>query len=251
MTDARQQTSTHSATKVAWVTGASRGIGRAVSVALACTGWRVAVHYRERAEEASRTVEAIQQQGGDARAYPADVRDGKQMTSLAAAVIAHWQRLDLVVCNAGIGHSGLVLRTDPEDWNRLVGVNLTGTFHTLRAAGEVMTARGGGHIIIVGSLAGSQGQTGQAAYAASKAGLIALARSAAREWGRWNVQVNVVLPGWHRTELSGEAMPDDLWSNHLVGRTPELEEVAHTIAHLATCRDVSGQVWNLDSRVLP
>lgn len=250
MTNAPQQTNDLPGTPVAWVTGGSRGIGRAVAIALGRAGWRVAVQYRERSDDANSTVEAVEQAGGGAHAYPADVRNAEEMAELAAAVLAQWHRLDLVVCNAGIGHSRLLLRTATDDWNQVVDVNLTGVFRTLQAAGAAMTVRGGGHILIVGSLSGSQGRPGQAAYAASKAGLIALARSAAREWGRANVRVNVVLPGWQRTNLAGEGLPDDPWTDHLIGRTPDLEEVAHTMVHLATCRDVSGQVWNLDSRLL-
>ena len=108
-----------------------------------------------------------------------------------------------------------------------------------------------GSIVVVGSFAGIQGHHGQVAYAASKSGLLGLVRTAAREWGSQNVTVNAVLPGWHQTELSGESMPaPSELEDHVLARTPELQEVARSVYHLAQLRDVSGQVWNLDSRII-
>lgn len=201
--------------------------------------------------EAEQTAQMLRAGGADAVACQADVRDAVRMTGVATSILERWSRLDVVVACAGLGHSGLVARTGSDTWEQLMAVNLTGAFHTLRAAGPLMTAQGTGHVILIGSYAGSHGHAGQAAYAASKAGLIGLARTAAREWADTNVRVNVVFPGWHRTELSGGAMPDRPDADHLLGRTPDLDEVARTVVHLATCRDVSGQVWNLDSRPLP
>lgn len=232
------------------ITGSSRGIGRAVAVAFGCTGYRVGVHYRERAADAESVAQTITTVGGDALVCQGDVRDAGQMAKAIAAVLDRWQRLDVVVCNAGLALSQLVLRTSPDEWDRSVATNLTGVFHTMRAAAEEMIRRGGGHIIVLGSYAGLQGTTGQAAYAASKAGLVGLVRTAAQEWGPSNLRVNMVLPGWHHTDLSGDALPAAFTGSHTLGRSPELAEVARTIVHLASCRDVSGQIWNLDSRPL-
>jgi 3-oxoacyl-[acyl-carrier protein] reductase len=114
-----------------------------------------------------------------------------------------------------------------------------------------LLARGGGSIIVVGSHAGFHGATGQVAYAASKAGLIGLVKTAAQEWGPRNVRVNLVLPGWQKTGLSEGAMPEsEGWLNHALRRPPSLIEVAATILHLAQLKDISGQVWNCDSRNL-
>jgi 3-oxoacyl-[acyl-carrier protein] reductase len=108
-----------------------------------------------------------------------------------------------------------------------------------------------GTIIVVGSYAGVHGDVGQSAYAASKAGLLGLVKASALEWGTYNIRVNAVLPGWHQTGLVSAAMPDKPeLENHVLGRTPCLEEVAQSIFHLATAQDISGQVWNLDSRLL-
>ena len=114
-----------------------------------------------------------------------------------------------------------------------------------------MAKQGDGSIIVIGSYSGLRGQAGQAAYSASKAGLLGLAKTAAHELASYHIRVNVVLPGWQATELSGSAMPapDDL-NDHVLQRTADLGEVARTVVHLATVRGVSGQVWNLDSRPL-
>ncbi len=219
-------------------------------MAFAHSGYRVGVHYRERAADAEAVALAITTAGGQALTCQGDVRDAGQMAKAVAAVLDRWQRLDVVVCNAGLALSQLVLRTSLEEWENSVATNLTGVFHTMRAAADVMTGQGGGHIIVIGSYAGLQGTTGQAAYAASKAGLIGLIRSAAREWGPSNLRVNLILPGWHQTDLSGDTMPTEFSVSHTLGRSPDLAEVARTIVHLAGCQDVSAQIWNLDSRSL-
>jgi 3-oxoacyl-[acyl-carrier protein] reductase len=114
-----------------------------------------------------------------------------------------------------------------------------------------LIARGGGSIVVIGSYAGFHGVIGQAAYAASKAGLIGLVQTAAKEWGADNVRVNLLLPGWQMTGLSEEAMPKgNTWNGHALGRPPSREEVAKTVVYLAQLNDVSGQVWNCDSRIL-
>lgn len=234
---------------VVWITGGSRGIGRAVAYAFARAGWRVAIQYRARTADAEETARAIQAEGGNVHLAQVDVRDGAGMAQLATDIVARWGRLTVAIANAGIAPSHLVLKTDSATWDETLAVNLTGAFHTLRAAGTHMVAQGDGHILVVGSRAGAQGAVGQAAYAATKAGLVALARSAALDWGHANVRVNVVWPGWQATELAGTALPQDLSLTHALGRTAALEEVARSIVYFAGCRDASGQVWNLDSRI--
>lgn len=232
------------------VTGGSRGIGRAICQEFARTGWRVGVHYRQRKEEAEKTVALIHQSGGEGDTFQADIRDGAHVEEMVRQVIARWGRLDALVCNAGQGSAGLAIRMPLDHWSLLIETNLTGAFHCLKAAGPHMMAQREGAVVLVGSYAALQGSPGQAAYAASKAGLIGLAKSAAREWGRWNVRVNVVLPGWHRTELTEFAMPArEEMEDHLLGRPPDLVTVARAIRQLAEFPEASGQVWNLDSRI--
>jgi 3-oxoacyl-[acyl-carrier protein] reductase len=233
------------------VTGGSRGIGRALCLAFAQAGWQVGVHYRERKREAEQTVLLINEDGGTSTTYQADIREAAQVEAMIARFVAVYGHLDTIICNAGIPSNQLLLRLAPEEWENVIATNLTGTFHCLLAAGRQMLKQKYGTIIVVGSYAGLHGDVGQSAYAASKAGVLGLVKASAREWGIHNIRVNAVLPGWHQTELAGAAMPNATELNcHLLGRTPCLQHVAQSIVHLATRQDMSGQVWNLDSRLL-
>lgn len=232
------------------VTGGSRGIGRAICLAFAEAGWRVGVHCRERLGEADRTAAAVKDAGGDGFTLQADLRDAPSVQAMVNDFLSRCRRMDVLICNAGTASSALLARLTPKQWQLVIETNLTGAFHCLQAAGPIMLRRREGGIILVSSFAAHQGRTGQAAYAASKAGLLGLMKSAAREWGPGNVRVNAVFPGWHPTELSGDAMPAaSAFGDHVLGRASDLRAVAQTVFHLATLRDVSGQVWNLDSRV--
>lgn len=231
------------------VTGGSGGIGRALCLAFGMAGWKVGVHYRTRAQAAVRTAAMVRQRGGMALLIKADIRDGKQAREMVAQFVDRWGRLDVLICNAGVASSELVLRAGAEAWATVVDTNLTGTFHCLQAAGPVMLTQRAGAVIVISSLAGVQGTAGQAAYAASKAGLLGLVKTAAKEWGGQNVRVHAVLPGWHRTALAGADFPDEAPAGHVLSRTSSLKEVAHMIYQLALLRDSSGQVWNLDSRI--
>lgn len=233
------------------VTGGSRGIGRALCLAFGGAGWRVGVHYRERRAEAEQTVSLMARHGGTSTTYQADICDPAQVNAMITRFVALYGHLDAMICNAGIPSSQLLLRLATEEWEHVIATNLSGTFHCLQAAGRQMLKQDEGAIIVVGSYAGLHGDIGQSAYAASKAGVLGLVQAAALEWGANNIRVNAVLPGWHETELAGAAMPDKAeLKNHLLGRTPCLEEVARSIFHLTTTRDISGQVWNLDNRLL-
>jgi 3-oxoacyl-[acyl-carrier protein] reductase len=232
------------------VTGGSRGIGRAICLAFARAGWRVVVHFLHRQDEAQGTVALIKDLGGEGSIFQADIRDGEQVETMVRDIAARWDQLDVMVCNAGQASSQLALRTSPEVWTATIEANLTGTYHCLKAAGRAMLPRRRGSVIVVGSLAGVQGRRGLSAYTASKAGLLGLVKTAAREWGPDNVRVNAVFPGWHRTELSGSAVPKPIGlADHVLGRTADLAGIARAIYHLALLEDASGQVWNLDSRI--
>ena len=251
MSDILRSAQPRSCSSTVLVTGASRGIGRAIGHQFGRAGWTVGVHYLRHADQAAEAVGEIAQAGGRASAYQADIRHGRQVNGMIERFCADWPRFDALVCNAGMSQSGLLLRFDEKEWEDVVSTNLTGTFHCIRAAADAMAKQGEGCIIVIGSYAGLRGQAGQAAYSASKAGLLGLAKTAARELACHQIRVNVVLPGWHHTELSGSAMPGpDELDDHVLGRTPHVEEVARAVVHLATLRDASGQVWNLDSRFL-
>ncbi|MEX5214854.1 MAG: SDR family oxidoreductase [Nitrospiraceae bacterium] len=233
-----------------WVTGGSRGIGRAVAQRFGAAGWRVAVQYVRREQEALGTAKLVEAAGGEAIIVQADVRDAGQVGKAARTIEDRWHRLDALVCGAGVADDGLIVRTSLDRWNHVIETNLTGVFHCLREAARLMESHGG-NIVVLGSFVGFHGAAGQAAYAASKAGLLALIRSAAWEWGPNNIRVNVALPGWQKTDLAADALPGGSWlADHMLGRTADLEEVTRSIYHLATVKDTSGQVWNFDSRSL-
>ena len=233
------------------VTGASGGIGRAISLAFAAAGWSVGVHYHRNKAAAEDTLTQVVAAGGAGTLYEADIRESHAVQQMVETCRRRIPLTSVFVCNAGIGGSSLVLKQREEDWAEILVTNLTGTFHCLRAMAPPLIARGGGSIVVMGSHTGYHGSTGQAAYAASKAGLIGLVKSAAQEWGSQNVRVNLVLPGWQRTALSDGTMPEsDGWTDHTLRRPSSIEEVANTVWHLAQLSDVSGQVWNCDSRNL-
>jgi 3-oxoacyl-[acyl-carrier protein] reductase len=232
------------------VTGASGGIGHGVCLACAQAGWTVGVHYRQNKEAAEATLQDVMRVGAEGKLYQADIRDADSVQRMVDA-FSHQESGSLAfVCNAGIAESCLLLLQGDEAWSEVLAANLTGTFHCLRAMAPVLLKQGGGSIVVIGSHAAFQGGIGQAAYAASKAGLIGLVKTAAQEWGPDNIRVNLLLPGWHKTRLSEDAMPSDDWANHALRRPPNLDEVARTVVHLVQLQDVSGQVWNCDSRLL-
>jgi 3-oxoacyl-[acyl-carrier protein] reductase len=233
------------------VTGASGGIGRAISVAFAAAGWSVGVHYHRNQAAAEETCAQVVKAGGAGAIYEADIRESHAVQQMVEAFCCQAPVPSVFICNAGIGGGQLLLRQGEKQWAEVLATNLTGTFHCLRAMAPPLLARGGGSIVVIGSHAGFHGSTGQAAYAASKAGLIGLVQTAAQEWGSGNVRVNLLLPGWQKTGLTEGIMPEgDHWNSHALGRPPSREEVARTVVHLAQLNDVSGQVWNCDSRFL-
>jgi 3-oxoacyl-[acyl-carrier protein] reductase len=240
-----------SARRAVLITGASGGIGRAVSLAFGKIGWYVGVHYGGNKAGAELTLREVMAAGGIGDLYQADIRESAPVYRMIEELCRRAPNLSACVCNAGIGPGSLLLHLPREAWDDVIATNLTGTFHCLRAMAPALIARRGGSIVVIGSHTGFHGAAGQAAYATSKAGLIGLVKTAAQEWGPQNVCVNLVLPGWQRTDLTKDVFPrGDAWRDHALLRPPAIEEAARTIVHLAQLRDVSGQVWNCDSRHL-
>lgn len=231
------------------VTGASGGIGCGISCAFARLGYRVGVHYHRRREEAAVTLEQVCAQGGRGALYEADILEAEAVDRMVATFCHESPPPYVFVCNAGVAASALIVRQPEQEWESVIQTNMTGTFHCLRAMGAALTGRGGGSIVVIGSHAGFHGATGQAAYAASKAGLVGLVKTAAKEWGSANVRINLLLPGWQRTGLAQDAIPKT-WADHALHRPPALDDVARTVVHLAGLQGTSGQIWNCDSRDL-
>ena len=233
------------------ITGASGGIGRAISQAFGKIGWYVGVHYYRNKPAAEATLNRVLEDGGIGDSYHADIREAESVQRMVDRFSSCASGPLALVCNAGIGQSELLVRHSDEIWDNVIATNLTGTFHCLRAMAPSLLTRGGGSIIVIGSHTGFHGATGQSAYATSKAGLIGLVRTAALEWGPQNIRVNLLLPGWQKTDLTEGLFPSDKgWLDHAMRHPPVIEEVVSTIVHVAQLKDVSGQVWNCDSRHL-
>jgi 3-oxoacyl-[acyl-carrier protein] reductase len=232
------------------VTGGSGGIGRAVCLAFARAGWTVGVHYFSRPDEATKTLALVREASPQSSPCHADIRLKHEVQAMVELFVKEHGRLDAMICNAGTAAAQLVLRHQTDEWRRVIETNLTGTFHCLQVAAPIMVTAGGGSLILVGSYAGAQGDHGQAAYASAKAGLLGLMRTAALEWGPFNIRINLVYPGLHRTSLQTVAATGRTLEDHVLGRSPAIEEVARTICHMAHLNDISGQVWNMDSRLV-
>ncbi len=232
------------------VAGGSGVIGQAICRCFGEQRWHVAIQYSQNNELAKQTSQVIHKAGGTATPYKSNIRDHAQTQTMIQNYIEKHERLDVLIWAIGLSESHLLARTTQESWTNHMNTNLTGCFHLMKAAAPIFERQQHGSVVIVGSLSGMQGTTGQAAYAASKAGLIGFMKSVAKEWAPWNIRVNAVFPGWHASPLSGSAFPIDAdLDNHLLKKTPATEDVAKAVYDLALMQSVSGQVWNLDSRI--
>lgn len=239
--------------RVTIVTGASRGLGRAIALRFGQACWGVLVNYREKKDEAHEVADKIKSYGGDAAVFKTDVRNYDNVSNMINEAMNRWGRIDVLINNAGITKDRLLIRMTEEDWDSVIDTNLKGTFNCVKAVSKIMMKQKKGHITNIASIAGLHGREGQANYSASKAGLIGLTKAAAMEIGRFNVMVNAVLPGYLPTDM-GENLEDeeraDLLGKNLLGRGSSLEEVAEFIYNLSLMEHVSGQVFNLDSRII-
>jgi 3-oxoacyl-[acyl-carrier protein] reductase len=238
--------------RVALVTGGSRGIGQAIALGLAAAGATVAVNYRANDEAARAVVAAIMRDTGtEAIAVRADVADEEQAGALVDEVTARLGRLDILINNAGITRDALLPRIRTADWEAVLGANLTGTFYCCRAAARPMLRQRWGRIINLSSVVGLSGNAGQAAYAASKAGLIGLTRSLAKELASRHVTVNAVAPGFIETDMTA-ALPaaarEALVAAIPTRRAGTPEDVAGAVVFLASpaASYITGQVLVVD-----
>jgi 3-oxoacyl-[acyl-carrier protein] reductase len=233
--------------KNALVTGSTRGIGRAIAEAFSESGARVAVVGRDqqRADEAATAI------GNGARGFAADVSDTAAVATLVADVEKAFGSIDILVNNAGITRDNLVMRLKDDDWDAVQNANLRGAFASIRAVSRGMMKKRSGRIINIASIVGLIGNKGQANYAASKAGLIALTKSVAKELGSRNILVNAVAPGFIETEMTAAMTPearDALGKQIALERLGTVEDVAAMVTFLASdlASYITGQVFVVD-----
>ena len=238
--------------KVAIVTGASRGIGRAIAVALASEGAKVVVNYASSASAAEAVVAEINSlgNGSEAIAVPADVSKEAEVDSLIKSAIDKWGRVDVLVNNAGITRDTLLLRMKLEDWQSVIDLNLTGVFLTSRAIAKIMLKQKSGRIINIASVSGLMGNAGQGNYSAAKAGVIGFTKTVAKELASRGITVNAVAPGFIATDMTADLKnTEEILKFIPLGRYGQPEDIAGMVRFLAAdpaAAYITGQVFNVD-----
>ena len=233
--------------KTILITGGSRGLGREIAIELSKGGHAVCINYHRSEKEALELSTSLK----NAIAIKADVGDMAQVIEMEQKLRGRWDRLFAVINNAGITKDALFIKQSEKDWDEIMRANLKGCFNTIKVFAPWISESGGGHIINISSRSGLKGKEGQAAYSASKAGLLGLTYSAAKELAPQNIRVNAVLPGYMPTEMGymAEEVMRKAREASLLGRLSEPKEAAGFIAWLIETGGITGQVFNLDSRI--
>ena len=237
--------------RVALVTGASRGIGRAVATALAASGHHVLLNFRSRQPEAEETLALIQRAGGSGELCPFNVADTVACEQAIAAVLQKHKRIDVLVNNAGVRHDSLLVFMTPEQWAEVIATNLNSFFNVTKPVAKAMAMQRRGRIVSIASTAGQTGVEGQTNYSAAKAGLIGASKALAREVAKRGVTVNVLTPGFIETEMTEGLPREQVMAQIPAGRLGKPEEVAAAAVFL--CSDsasyITGAVLNINGGV--
>lgn len=237
--------------KIALITGAGRGIGRAIAIALAKEGAEVVINYNGSEERAKEVQQTIEENGGKASIYKCNVSDFVACEAMIKDIVKEYGHLDILVNNAGITKDGLIMKMKEEDFDSVLNVNLKGTFNTIRHSARQMLKQRSGKIINISSVSGILGNVGQANYAASKAGVIGLTKTMARELGSRGITVNAIAPGFVDTEMT-EVLSEEIRENAckqiILGRFGKPEDIANTAVFLASDKAdyITGQVISVD-----
>lgn len=237
--------------KIALITGAGRGIGRAIAIALAKEGAEVVINYNGSEERAKEVKQTIEENGGKASIYKCNVSDFVACEAMIKDIVKEYGHLDILVNNAGITKDGLIMKMKEEDFDSVLNVNLKGTFNTIRHSARQMLKQRSGKIINISSVSGILGNVGQANYAASKAGVIGLTKTMARELGSRGITVNAIAPGFVDTEMT-EVLSEEIRENAckqiILGRFGKPEDIANTAVFLASDEAdyITGQVISVD-----
>ncbi len=237
--------------KIALITGASKGIGRAIAIKFAQLGAYVIINYSSSADEASKVVDAIEKEGGKAYALKADVSNKDEVDSMFESIIKTCGELHILVNNAGVTKDGLLIRMNESDWDKVIDVNLKGVYNCTKEASKMMIKNRYGKIINLSSVVGLTGNAGQSNYAAAKAGIIGFSKSVARELASRGINVNVIAPGFIETDMTGrlsEQMKLKILSSIPLGKYGKAEDVANLASFLASDLSgyITGQVFNVD-----
>lgn len=237
--------------KVALVTGAGRGIGRATALKLGAAGARVAVNYNASEGPAQEVVDQITSAGGEARAIKADVSKSDEIDTMVNALVKEWGRVDILVNNAGITRDNLMMRMSQDEWDAVMDTNLRSAYFCTRAVLRPMMRNRWGRVISLSSVVGLTGNTGQANYAAAKAGIIGFTKSIAKEVGSRGITANAIAPGFIETDITA-VLPEELKQGMIKAipaeRPGQPEDVANAIVFLASdlASYITGQVLNVD-----
>ena len=237
--------------KIAVVTGASRGIGKAIAIKLAGLGATVVINYNGSAQKAEEVKQKIIAEGGRAETMQCNVADYDACEAFFKAVIEQFGRIDILVNNAGITKDGLIMRMSEEEFSSVVDVNLKGTFHCIRFASRQMMKQRSGRIINMSSVVGISGNAGQINYAASKAGVIGMTKSAAKELASREITVNAIAPGYIETDMTNvlsDKVKEETLKQIPLGRMGQTEDIAAAAAFLASDEAgyITGQVLAVD-----
>ena len=237
--------------QVAVVTGASKGIGKAIAVALAKEGYLVIVNYNGSEEAATKTVDEIIANGGKAKAYQCNVSQYDACQAFIEEVVNTYGGIDVLVNNAGITRDGLIARMSEEAFDQVIATNLKGAFHCIRFTVKTMMKQRSGRIISISSVSGVLGNAGQANYSASKAGIIGLTKSVAREVAKRHITVNAIAPGFIKTDMTdqlSDAVKENVTQSIPLGEFGTPEDIANAVVFLASeqASYITGQVLCVD-----
>lgn len=237
--------------KSAVITGGVRGIGKAIALRLAHSGINLIVNYNSNEEAAQTLSQEINSSGSRCIAIQGDISNPQEALKVINSSLECFERLDILVNNAGINRDGLLIRMKEEDFNRVIAVNLLGTFYCTKYAGKIMIKARQGRIVNISSVVGIGGNIGQANYAASKAGVIGFTKSVAKELATRNITVNAIAPGFIKTDMTDRLSSDqqeNILSRIPMGRFGSPEDVAHMVHYLVSeeANYITGQVFRVD-----
>lgn len=239
------------ASKVALVTGASRGIGRAGALILGAAGAQIIINYQGNTQAAQETLSLLQEAGGAGEIMQADVASAGQVDDMVKYIMERFGRLDILINNAGITRDGLMLRMKDEDWEQVISTNLTGAFYCTRAAARPMMKQRSGRIVNISSVVGLSGNAGQVNYASAKAGIIGLTKASAKELSSRGITVNAIAPGFIQTDMTdrlSDEVKAELSSRIPLGRLGSPADIANLVLFLAGpySEYITGQVIAVD-----